>query len=86
MTFPLDNVMATILIPELEVETLVRLRERAAASGRTVEEEAKAVLEIALQNGVDAAWDSVTAIRNRLSESNRSFGDSAELVCEDRER
>lgn len=78
--------MSSILIPELEANTLARLRDRAAASGRSVEEEAKAVLESVLRNGDKAGWDSVAAIRDRLSASGRSFGDSAELIREDRDR
>ena len=78
--------MASILIPELEDDVLGRLRDRAVASGRSVEEEAKAVLETALQSGRKPAWDSVTAIHDRLGASGRLFGDSAELIREDRER
>lgn len=78
--------MASILIPEVEEYTLSRLRDRAAVSGRSVEEEAKAVLETALKSGRETAWDSVAVIRDRLSASGRSFGDSAELIREDRGR
>lgn len=78
--------MSSLLIPELEADTLARLRDRAAASGRSVEEEAKAVLETALHTGNKSAWDSVAAIRDRLAASGRSFGDSAELIREDRDR
>jgi plasmid stability protein len=81
-----DNVMASILISELEGDALARLRDRAAASGRSVEDEAKALLETALQSGAAAEWDSVAAIRDRLRATGRSFGDSAELVREDRDR
>jgi antitoxin FitA len=78
--------MSSLIIPDLKDDALARLRDRAAASGRSVEEEAKVVLESAMQVGCKTAWESVTAIRDRLSASGRWFGDSAELIREDRER
>ena len=78
--------MASILIPEIDERTFAQLRDRAAASGRSVEEEAKSLLERAIHSRCTAAWDAARALRDRLSASGRSFGDSAELIREDRGR
>jgi plasmid stability protein len=78
--------MASLLIPDVEESTLSRLRERAAAHRRTLEAEAKAMLEELLQAPPAPIWERVNAFRNRLAASGRSFGDSAELLREDRDR
>jgi plasmid stability protein len=78
--------MASLLIPDVEENTLSRLRERATAHGRTPEAEAKAMLEGLLQASPAAIWDRVNTFRNRLAASGRSFGDSTELLREDRDR
>jgi plasmid stability protein len=78
--------MATILIPDVEETTFSRLRQLAKTNGRTPEAEAKAILEGALQSSVASIWDQVNAFRDRLAASNRTFGDSAEFLREDRER
>lgn len=78
--------MPSLLIDELEPNLLTRLRNRAAASGRTVEEEAKSVLETALRGSSPSVLEAITAFRERLAASGRTFSDSAELVREDRDR
>lgn len=78
--------MASLHIDELTPDLFARLKSRAAASGRTVEEEAKSVLETVLRSGDPTAWESVAKLRERLCASGRTFGDSAELVREDRDR
>jgi len=78
--------MASLLIPEINEWTFSQLRDRAAASGRSVEEEARELLEGAFSSRGVAAWKSAKAIRDRLSASGRSFSDSADLIREDRDR
>lgn len=78
--------MQSLVIPQLEDEALTRLRDRAAASGRSVEEEAKVLLESTLKSNGTSTWANVTAIRERLAASGRQFTDSAEAIREDRER
>lgn len=78
--------MASLLIPDVEENTLSRLHERAHAHGRTPEAEAKALLEGLLQASPAPIWDKVNAFRNRLAASGRYFSDSAELLREDRDR
>ena len=78
--------MPSILISDVEEQTLDQLRQRAASHGRTPEAEAKAILEGLLHIPSASVWDRVNAIRQELTDSKRSFGDSAELLREDRER
>jgi plasmid stability protein len=78
--------MPTLLIPEVEETLLVRLRERAAAHGRTPEAEAKLILLESLPPAGVQVWAEVNALHDRLAASGRSFTDSAELLREDRDR
>jgi hypothetical protein len=78
--------MSAILIPHVDDTLLARLRERAAASGRTPEAEAQLILREALQSVPPSGWAEVNALRDRLATSGRSFSDSAELLSEDRDR
>lgn len=78
--------MSELVIPDLDAHILTRLGERAASHGRTVESEAKQILAEAVRGVTGDAWAKVDAIRQRLAASNRSFGDSVELVREDRQR
>ena len=48
--------------------------------------EAKAILEDGLGTQVAPGWDEVNAFRQKLAGSGRSFGDSVDLLREDRER
>ncbi len=78
--------MAYLHLDELTPDLFGGLKNRAAASGRTIEEEAESVLETVLRSGDPTAWESVAKLRERLGASGRTFGDSAELVREDRDR
>jgi plasmid stability protein len=78
--------MASLVIPNLDETLLARLRERALGHGRTPEVEARVILQEALHPVPANAWAEVNAIRERLAASGRSFGDSAELLREDRDR
>ncbi len=78
--------MSELVIPDLDANVLIRLGERAALHGRTVEGEAKQILAEAVRESASDDWAAVDAIRQRLAASNRSFGDSVELVREDRQR
>ena len=79
-------IMSELVIPDLDANILTRLGERAALHGRTVEGEAKQILAEAVRRSTSDDWAAVDAIRQRLAASNRSFGDSVELVREDRQR
>ncbi len=78
--------MSAPLTLHVEEAVLARLRAQAAAHGRSAEAEAKAILLQALRPDAAAAWAGVNAIRERLASTGRTFGDSAELLREDRER
>jgi antitoxin FitA len=78
--------MPAILIPDVAEGVLNQLRQRAATHGRTPEVEAKLMLEEMLQCPPASVWEQVNAFRTGLAASNRSFGDSTELLREDRDR
>ena len=78
--------MASILIADVQENTMTQLKQRAATHGRTPEAEAKAILEASLPAPLASIWDQVNSFRRQLAASNRSFADSAELLREDRER
>ncbi|HUY87853.1 MAG TPA: hypothetical protein VMV10_03870 [Pirellulales bacterium] len=78
--------MSNLLIPDVEESVIERLRQRAAAHGRTPAVEAKVILQEALQPPPAAGWQQVNATRNELAASGGDFSDSAALIREDRER
>jgi plasmid stability protein len=78
--------MSAPLTLHVEETVLGRLREQAAAHGRSAEAEANAILRQALLPDPAAAWAGANAIRERLASGGRSYSDSAELLREDRER
>jgi plasmid stability protein len=78
--------MCELVISNLDSQVLSRLGERAALHGRTVESEARQILAEAVGGSSGNAWAAVDAIRQRLADTKRSFGDSVELLREDRQR
>ncbi len=78
--------MSHLLIPDLEEKAFLRLNELAAAHGRSAEAEARAILEEALRLQHASGWAGVDEIYDRLAVSGRAFGDSTDLLREDRDR
>jgi plasmid stability protein len=78
--------MSQLLIPDVAESLLQQLQQRAARHGRSVEAEARVILESALREDADQIWAEVDAIRERLAASGRTFSDSTELIREDRDR
>jgi plasmid stability protein len=78
--------MPQLLIPDIDDATFERLRQRAAHHAHPVEVEVKEILASALAPPASAPWSVIDAIREELAASGRDFGDSAELVREDRDR
>jgi plasmid stability protein len=78
--------MSQLLISDIGEELMARLRERAARNARTVEAEAREILTEAVQLSQGDPWAEVDAIYNELAATGRTFGDSVELLREDRER
>jgi len=76
--------MPDILVRGLDSETVRRLKERARRHGRSLQGEARLLLERA----AGAAPEQVAAMLDGWKErfAGRRFGDSADLVREDRER
>lgn len=78
--------MSQLTIQDLDETLWRRLRERAEAHGQTPEVEAKTILAQTLGSASDDVWARVDLIHGRLAASGRAFSDSAEALCEDRQR
>ncbi len=78
--------MPQLLIPDIDDATFERLRQQAARHAQPVEVEVKEILASALAPQASDPWSAIDAIREELAASGKDFGDSAELVREDRER
>jgi plasmid stability protein len=78
--------MAELVLTNVDDRVLHRLRERAVRHGRTLTDEAKAILAEALHGNGPDAWAPVDAIYHRLATSGQTFSDSADLLREDRDR
>ena len=76
--------MPDILIRGLDARTLRRLKARARRNGRSLQKEAKLLLEQAAGLGADGIAAMLDGWQQRFA--GRRFADSAELVREDRER
>jgi plasmid stability protein len=78
--------MPQLVIPDIDDATFERLRQRAANHAQPVEVEVKEILASALALPASDPWRAIDAIREELAASGKDFGDSAELVREDRDR
>ncbi len=78
--------MAHILICNLDDDVVERLRKRAAAHKRSLQDELKRILEEAAEIDYTKAWEAVERFREKMKCSGRNFSDSTELLREDRER
>ena len=77
--------MAQVLVRDLDADVVERLKDRASRHGRSLQKEAKAILEDAASRyTMEEAREAAERIRRRLA--GRTFSDSAELIREDRER
>ena len=76
--------MAEALTIHLEEDLARRLGERARKHGASVEEEVRIILRDALQRDWDRFWQQAEQIRKSLA--GKRFGESAELIREDRDR
>ena len=76
--------MAQILVRGLENEVVARLKGRAASHGRSLESEARSILESAAGFTAEEARRVVDNWRMRLA--GRRFSDSVELLRKDRRR
>ena len=77
--------MAQVLVRDLDADVVERLKERARRHGRSLQKEAKEILEDAASRyTMEEAREAADRIRRRLA--GRTFSDSAEMIREDRER
>ena len=76
--------MAQILVRDLSPDTVTRLKDRATRNGRSLQGEAKLVLEAAAGLSMTEAREVARRIRQSLE--GKMTSDSADLVREDRER
>ena len=77
--------MAQLLVRDLDGRVVKRLKSRAARHKRSLQAEAKKILEEAVPD-YSAAWKRIDRIFNRLKRSGRGFSDSAIVIREDRDR
>jgi antitoxin FitA len=76
--------MADILIRGVDPKVVARLKKQAKAHGRSLQAEAKGILENAAMVDLEAGRKLAEKIRRSFGD--RKFTDSAELVREDRDR
>ncbi len=75
--------MAQILVRNLDESSVEHLKQRAAGNGRSLQAEAKLILEQAAQINMASAREMAARIRAKLGK--RSELDSAEIIREFRE-
>lgn len=77
--------MPQVLVRDLDAAVVERLKQRARRHGRSLQKEAKAILEAAaVTMSMEEARQVADAWQLRFGD--RQFDDSAELILEDRER
>jgi plasmid stability protein len=79
-----EELMAQVLIRDLETGIVDKLKRRARRSGRSLEAELRLVLERAANEEPADAMAEVERVRALFA--GRRFSDSADLIREDRER
>lgn len=77
--------MAQVLVRQLPDQVVARLKKRAKEHGRSLQAEVKTILEEAALD-YEQAWKRIDALRAKLKQSSKTFGDSADLIREDRDR
>ena len=78
--------MSDILIRGVDTQTLQRLKARAKRNGRSLQGEAKLILEQAAGHSLPEALAAAGQWRRKLAKQGRRFTDSAALIREDRAR
>ncbi len=78
--------MSDILIRGIDTRALQRLKERAKRNGRSLQSEAKLILEQAAGHSLPEALAAAGQWRKKLVQQGGRFTDSAALIREDRQR
>jgi plasmid stability protein len=74
--------MADILVRNVDAETARRLKEKAKATGASLNETARAALTAYVKPSKEEAWAKVDAIRKKIG---KVSGDSTKDIREDRD-
>ena len=77
--------MSDILIRDVNRKTLSRLKARAKRNGRSLQGEAKLILENAAGNALQESLAVAAQWRKKFAKEGKHFTDSAELIREGRE-
>jgi plasmid stability protein len=75
--------MAQLLVRDVPSDLIEALERRAAANGRSVEEEHRHILEAALRTSQGDFWEQARELRKAMR--GRTMADSTDLIREDRE-
>jgi plasmid stability protein len=78
----LRNIMGQVLVRKLEDKVIERLRAKAKASGRSLEEFARAALRKAAEPSPEEVWAEIDRFRARIGPLS---GDSTAMIREDRD-
>ncbi len=78
--------MSDILIRGVDTKTLKLLKARAKRNGRSLQGEARLILEQAAGHSLAEALAAAGQWRKKLADQGRQFTDSAGLIGEDRQR
>ena len=78
--------MTDILVRGVDSGALERLKMRAKRNGRSLQREAKTILENAAGHSLPEALAAAAQWRKRLTREGGRFADSAAMIREDRER
>ena len=78
--------MSQLVISEVENCILESLQSRAIHNGRTPEVEAREILTAALLIPASDPWAAIDSLRAELEATGMEFGDSTDLIREDRRR
>ncbi len=76
--------MPQLLVRDMDKDTIQRLKTRARDRGRSLQAEAKRILEKAAHNNPEDYRAAIHRFHEQLGD--RVFSDSAELIRQDRER
>lgn len=83
----MDTNMAQIVVRNLDDAVVDRLKARAEQNNRSLEAEVRHILgQAAEQLSWTEAWERLDAFRQEMIGSGRTFGDSTDLIREDRDR
>ncbi len=78
--------MADLLVRDLSPETIDKLKRGAERHNRSLEDEARSILEDFARADWEGFAGFADAFREKMLRSGREFSDSTELVREDRDR